>query len=753
VLEIDAALDDLDFAYAEARHQARGPKPPPDKPKGGKPAKDDGEKARSPVRIPHQLSRPAWTKSVVPREKLKAATVFILDGLDPVWAYRNQDDALHQLESRRSSITSKLRRLGGAAAVSGMESRTVPVDRTDIKIDDFQIPTDVIITKVPDVFTGSIEGSVGEVRLVGVDDLLIVNEILLGYEEGEIATVENVMSTEKKERTFRKLDRTTTTTFTSTETTETTERDLQSTQRYEMQTETSETISNEVSLNTGVNISASYGPFVQVDASADFSVDNATETSTTSASNFAQDIVEKSASKLTQRLKEEITVKVLSETEETSTHGFENDTGAHVIGIYRWLNKLYQSQVFNYGRRLLIECIVLEPAAFYKHSQLFSSDPNLQPPEPLEEDFKFTDIEPTNYQDWVGRYHVDGVNPAPIKSKVVGKVIDIPHVPGGTEDLLISTRADSLTVPTGYVAKEAWVNSSGIAVEAGTLQAVIGQHSLWLSSGDDYVELDDEETTVPVGVLAFGYDTAIVTIEVRYERSIETLKGWQLETFEKIVNAYDALQAGYEAAVKAKETGQLSTLTGIPPEAKRTIELTELKKGCIELFTDQYFFDFDATVDDAGPFGYPEFEVEEALEEGPYAQFFEQCFEWENTTWVYYPYFWGRKDKWVENSRATDSDAIFEAFLRAGAARVQVPVRPGYGKALLYFMHTGCIWNGGEAPVLNSPLYVSLVEEIAESQDVALDDAEPYGDPWNYTLPTTLVKLQADATLPSWPAE
>jgi len=54
--------------------------------------------------------------------------------------------------------------------------------------------------------------------------------------------------------------------------------------------------------------------------------------------------------------------------------------------------------------------------------------------------------------------------------------------------------------------------------------------------------------------------------------------------------------------------------------------------------------------------------------------------------------------------------------------------------------------------VLDNPLYVSLVEEIAEAQDVALDDAEPYGDPWTYTLPTTLVKLQADAALPTWPA-
>jgi len=51
--------------------------------------------------------------SVVLRGKLKDDTASILDGLDPVWAYRSQDDAIAKLESRRSFLTSDLRRLGG----------------------------------------------------------------------------------------------------------------------------------------------------------------------------------------------------------------------------------------------------------------------------------------------------------------------------------------------------------------------------------------------------------------------------------------------------------------------------------------------------------------------------------------------------------------------------------------------------------------------------------------------------------------
>jgi hypothetical protein len=279
---------------------------------------------------------------------------------------------------------------------------------------------------------------------------------------------------------------------------------------------------------------------------------------------------------------------------------------------------------------------------------------------------------------------------------------------------------------------------------------LVGQHLL--AGSTTYTDLDDEETAVPIGISSLGYTSVVLTFEVRCERTVETLKAWKLDTYQKIVDAYDALQADYEAKVTAKEVSRMSAFSGLSPDAKRNIELAELKKGCLELLSDQYFYDFDATVANASPFGYPEFQVDEAMTEGSFAQFFEQCFEWENTTWFFYSYFWGRKDQWIQNSMATDSDAIFEAFLRAGMARVQVPVRPGYGKALLYYLHTGEIWNGGEPPVLDSPLYVSIVEEIAESQDVSLAEAPPYGDPWNYSLPTTLVKLQADATLPTWPA-
>jgi hypothetical protein len=255
---------------------------------------------------------------------------------------------------------------------------------------------------------------------------------------------------------------------------------------------------------------------------------------------------------------------------------------------------------------------------------------------------------------------------------------------------------------------------------------------------------------VPIGIVAYNIAAYTINVEILCERKDKTLEAWQLETYKKIVEAYEAQQAAYNAQLESKRVAQSAGLTAISPTAKRGIEQTELKKACLELLTGQYFYDFDATADEANPFGYPEFRVAEAMEESVYSQFFEQCFEWAQLTYQFYPYFWGRKSQWVANSTESDDDPIFESFLRSGSARALLPVRPGYVKAVLYYLDTGEIWNGGEAPALDEELQVSIAEENAEAQDLSSSQRRPYGKPWTYTLPTSLIKLQADATLPSW---
>ncbi len=117
--------------------------------------------------------------------------------------------------------------------------------------------------------------------------------------------------------------------------------------------------------------------------------------------------------------------------------------------------------------------------------------------------------------------------------------------------------------------------------------------------------------------------------------------------------------------------------------------------------------------------------------------------------YLFYPYFWGRKVTWALKALLDDVDPQFAEFLRAGSARVVVPVRPGFAPALAHFMETGEIWEGADPPTLNSPLYVSIIAEIKEREGAPGTEIAQ-GDPWDVRLPTTLVKLRADDKLPSW---
>ncbi len=117
--------------------------------------------------------------------------------------------------------------------------------------------------------------------------------------------------------------------------------------------------------------------------------------------------------------------------------------------------------------------------------------------------------------------------------------------------------------------------------------------------------------------------------------------------------------------------------------------------------------------------------------------------------YFFYPYYWGRKSNWLKRALMQDVDPLFAEFIKAGAARVLLSVRPGFEKAVAHYFSTGQIWNGGDLPDITSPLYVSIIDEIRE-RDKAPGLEVAQGDPWEVRLPTTLVILRDKPSLPKW---
>lgn len=228
------------------------------------------------------------------------------------------------------------------------------------------------------------------IRPLGVGDLKVVKQWLVGYQPGEISDIHNVMQGETRDRTHRRLEKTEDTfSYTSTSQQEST-KDTQSTDRFEVKREAEQVVKTD--LNVNANMRAQYdNKVVLVAVGAGFAYNRSSSDQQKIAQNFSREVVDKAVTRVqTSTVQQRSTTKIF-ETEETNKQSFTNtnpDKG-HISGIYRWVDKQYKAQVFNYGRRMMFEFILPEPAALFVESRLRDFEATINYPEkPVEPTFK-----------------------------------------------------------------------------------------------------------------------------------------------------------------------------------------------------------------------------------------------------------------------------------------------------------------------------------------------------------------------------
>lgn len=645
-------------------------------------------------------------------------------------------------------------------------------------------PKSILPSSAPNVVAPDVDVS-GRITPLGIGDLKVVKQTLLAYVAGEVAHIENVLKGESKERTHRKLDRTETTLFTSEEETKDLQRDTQSTDRFELKRETEQTLKEDMSVKAGLTVTATYGPVVAT-ATGDFAYSTSKQESQKNSSNFAREIVDRSITKVQTKTKTERTTKTLNEVEEINRHALNNGapSTANVTGIYRWVDKQYRAQVYNYGVRLLLEFVIPEPAAFYRAMHAGKAvNVNAKPPPAFVTDGLIGAAKPLtadsitefNYARYAAKYAVTGVLAPPPLFTYIGLALAQTKELGLGEPGRGAISSKDFLVPAGYIlnsysiaASILWsLNAPQFNVQVrGDVWEII--HSADHAGGAPMMRrligapaIDSAHATgsVPVSVACYDVYSFALNIQGLCVRTEDTMAKWRLDTFGKLQTAYQALQTAYDQKVTQAESAAGITIQGQNPATNRIVEKNELKKLCITMMTGQHFKQFGAMTEPpdnaATP---PEVDVFEALYEGPIIQFFEQAFEWEQMTYLYYPYFWGRKKNWQNVTNQTDPDPMFQQFLKAGAARVLVPVPMAYINDVQFLLQNPLketelrkkVWRGGETPIIGSALYESIAEEMRDQTD-DLAGATPEGEPWEFTLPTTLVWLQPDDTLPTFP--
>ncbi|KAH7303556.1 hypothetical protein B0I35DRAFT_364718 [Stachybotrys elegans] len=589
----------------------------------------------------------------------------------------------------------------------------------------------------------------GKIQSIGVGDLIIVRQQLIGYEGADIAHVENVLKGESKKREHTSTTKQETVFTTEEETTTEDSHELATTNRFEMSQETQKQIKEQFDIKGSLQVTAKYGPAVELTAKAEGGYQRTKETATKTASKFAQDVTEKSTKKIVERLLKKQTVTTSTEVVELNAHGIDNTAGpTNVSGVYQWVNKVYEAQMFNYGLRALFDFMVPEPGAFLIQAmtQAATQAPTLEKPPsfPLWP----IDVTETNYGYWVNMYRATDVKPPPPDYVTVSDAF----VLGNLKPENGAVHNGTITIDQHYEAVHAKIGITFAFWEDNALIDVIvgsGFQRATPSSGAMVytVSLGRERTSIPWAVSGFRISSLAVTVAVHCVATEDATNEWKADTHAKLLTAYKARMQEYDEKLATLQMQAGIVIQGRNPAANAVSIKQELKKNCISIITGQHYDDFNSIIN--SPMYGPRINLYEAEGEGEYVRFFEQAFEWENMMYVMYDYFWGRKNTWGDKLVIEDTDPEFEQFLKAGFCRVQVPARPGFEAAIDHFMTFGELWNGGPLPAISSPLFLPIADEIAERAQKPGNEV-PQGAPWKVRIPTSLVKLRQDDKLPKW---
>lgn len=591
------------------------------------------------------------------------------------------------------------------------------------------------------------------IKRLGIADYRKVEQEVCCYVPGEVSHIENVMASEYKERATRRLRRTEDTTTTSKEKESEKLTDTTSTDRFEMNSEVASVLAEDSHIGSYATMNGDYGK-IKLSAGADFANNTSTEESNSQAISHAKEVTERALDRVVQKIKEERISKVIEEFEENNKHGFDNRKNTeHVSGVYRWVDKIYKNKIINYGKRLMYEFMIPEPASFHKQaiSEFNATDEDIieRPIDPrtLKGDKNLENhkkIDEKTYSYWAGVYNAE-VESCPSKNISIGKEFNFDSLDNDSTSKSWSDK-HNLSLPEGYRTKEAFVSVAGpkmsigweksISVSVGNLKYITKQGN---SNFSIYAQeqLISFEKNIPISVYFMAYHTGILNVTITLERTDSFYQQWQIDTFNTIIKAYEAKLEEYNAKVKEMKAIQTEKLRA-NPLFYREIENQVLRKNCIEYLISHKTLGGETLISGKSLVDLQVNYLDPKLE--TYAakvKFFEQAFEWDLMSYNFYPFYWAQKENWknLYNVNETD-DATFKAFLQSGMARVILTIRPGFEEAVNWYMSTGQVWNGGQVPTMDDELFISIVEELRETEGEVEET-------WETRVPTSLTIIQA----------
>ena len=593
------------------------------------------------------------------------------------------------------------------------------------------------------------------VRNIGIADYKKVVSHVCCYKAGEVSHIENIMAKELKSKTttIQNTEEVTQTIQKQQEKENTT--DNTTTQRFEMQTEVAKLLAEDRQFNAYSKYSNN--SFGQFEVGANYATNTSKEQSNRQAVTQAKDLTNRAMERIVTKISTETVTKTTFSFTEQNIHDFDNRKGDnHVSGVYRFINSIYKNEIYNYGKRMMYEFMIPEPSMLHRSGMTVTDGIIKTPKMPIDPKsvkiINYTSINAGNYLELCTNYNAE---PVPFPQSPPLQILTSQQngdewVSGARDYSLDITipqgfKIESITGTITFDRRAEYINGSEHEnangnINIGGMQNVFGNvrtHNV------NFAFINEIVDNVHLYIWTWDIYKVYFTLNVTFTINNTAYQTWQTSVYNAIIAGYQKQLDAYNLLLANSATITVKNIE-TNPGFYRQIEQLVLRKECIAYIMDeskmgQKFNNFIDPLNTAPQNQTIEnFVINQNQKMDSYAslvKFMEQAFEWEIMSYNFYPFYWGARQDWEQLYQYENNDPLFRSFMQAGMARVVVTVKPGFENAVLHYMTTGQIWNGGEIPVLGNPLYLSIVDEIRE-QEYTVEET------WETVVPTSLIGIQ-----------
>jgi hypothetical protein len=283
-------------------------------------------------------------------------------------------------------------------------------------------------------------------------------------------------------------------------------------------------------------------------------------------------------------------------------------------------------------------------------------------------------------------------------------------------------------------------------------------HDFGMQSGDDFIGRSGPCVLIYRAVFL---GSLYVELKVRARLRDEALRTWQLKAWNVMREA--AQSRFYEQRLLLSDRlAQLKAELGDEDALSlRKFEHEEVMKGVLRwLFGPDFRFVPPGLPDDlygANESLKSQSAWQKLTRHGELIRFLHHAVEWENVLYLLYPYFWSHTSRWELKKWLDHPDPRHRAFLKAGAARVVLTIRPGFERDFAALLEQGTF-----APLPDDHPYITIIEEMESYAQTHYPGIPPADEPgtdadgegelvarWHEYTPTSAMDIAFDETMPT----